>query len=125
MFVEDIQSVRKVIIKLLPVLQDDNSRSAPWKKPRIHHLSDLSRSKDRDNAYLRSRLYFYEETVLKAVFAACQSKHGFFESDWPTAVEVSRTLAWLAHIQILLDRLSMQRESSDHVVLKARQFRAI
>ena len=82
------------------------------------------------NAYLRSRWYFYEETISKAgkvpfQFAATSIKPAFFEFDWPTAVEVSRTLAWLRSIQILVDRLSMQRENRSHVIVKARQFWAI
>jgi len=58
-------------------------------------------------------------------FAATSIKPAFFECDWSTAMELSRTLAWLRGIQILLDRSFMQRENSSHMISKARQIWAI
>ena len=108
-------------------MENDNKALASTTEP-YSTLRTLEETKERSffhiylearigiNNYLRSRQYFYEETISKAIIVALTIKTAFFESNWPTAVEVSRTLAWLRKVQILLDRLFMQRERSDHVV---------
>ena len=114
-------------IKLLPVLRTVFHAPHPGRNQGSVIFQIYLEAKIGINIYLRSRRYFYEETISKAgkvpfQFAAMSIKPAFFEFDWPTAVEVSRTLAWLRNIRILLDRLFMQRENGSHVVAKAQQF---
>ena len=84
-FAKVFRSGQLMIIKLLPVLLGRFTLRTLEETKKSTFVRIYLEAKYRDNAYLCSRLYFYEETVSKAVLLRCQSKYGFFESDWPTA----------------------------------------